>query len=1059
MRSVQPVLLARYLLLIISLFALAGCGGGSGGSSGVTAPQASSSTFTTVANTPGTGFFNATVGAGRTPTYVIIQNGARGTAVVSDQAAGEYTYTPNLNATGNDVFTFKVNDGIEDSNVAVVTVLIVKSIPIAADDIASTSEDTPVIIDVLANDNGNGHVLNPASVTLAAAPAHGIAVINADGSITYTPSPNLNGSDSFSYTVKDSAGSTSNAAMVSLSILPVNDAPVAADDNFTVLEDSTTSLMVLANNGHGADSDIDGDLLTITSVSTPSQGGSVTINEAADGLLYSPAVNFFGVETFTYTISDGQGGADVATVTVTVVPVNDPPVAKDDAFTVAMNSTGNTLSVLADNGSGADSDIDNDALAIIAVGTPVNGGVVSINVAGDALIYSPPGGFVGLNSFSYTVSDGHGGFGTAVVSVHSEFTDDFSGGNGNWTIVNDSGIASSWAIINNALHQQNGVESVTAFDQSYHKGTYAYFTAGTTLTNYRFSVDATYLSTGQADDIGVMFRYINNNNYYRLSLNSRYGFTRLEKKVAGAFTTLAVNARGYNAGQLLHLVVEVNGNRILVWQNDVPLFAVQDSSLTTGSVALYTQDRASFDNVRIEAPSTIPAVVLGSPPADTIVTTDILAVTAIAGNVPSGGRVDFLLDGSATIVSATPPYNAVFSGVSQGDHVVEAVLRNASDVELARDTNTLIGAQGVYLISLGDSIANGEGDNYAADNQSGRILNKQGYTTNLTDLLDASQAGPAIVYNEAIGGDESADTAVIRVGSIVARHPGYNGAIVLIGTNDALAGIPSGGGCSGVACNGTFKGNMQSLINTLSAAGAAVHIATPPPIFGTSTPYVNPGAQATNTRVQQYGSVITSELTNHQIGPNFYSYFLGAGSNRFSLFADIWHPNALGHRVMAYLWHNALNPGSTVALPFVLGNLTPSTTAPYLKQNLLEAGDVYYVDQGHTLISIPPSLVDGIWIMTANNDVNNSSASYITFDIDRSSSVYIAYDAGASALPGWMSSYINTGLSVSTTDSLSPSLNLYRRNYNPGTVTLGGNMFAGANGSNSNYLAIIIPND
>ena len=160
------------------------------------------------------------------------------------------------------------------------------------------------------------------------------------------------------------------------------------------------------------------------------------------------------------------------------------------------------------------------------------------------------------------------------------FSDDFSGGTGNWTTINDSGISASWTIIGGALQQQIRVENASgAFDQSYHKGTYAYYTAGTSLTNYRFSVDATFLGNTLADDIGIMFRYQNDRNYYRVSMNSRYGYTRLEKKVAGVFTPLAVNAIGYNTGQLLTFTVDLNGSLIQVMLNGDPLFAVNDGGL------------------------------------------------------------------------------------------------------------------------------------------------------------------------------------------------------------------------------------------------------------------------------------------------------------------------------------------------------------------------------------------------------------------------------------------------------------------------------------------------
>lgn len=1158
MLPVRPTPLARHLLLLCALaLLLAGCGGGGGGGSGTQPPVARSSTFTTIEDTPGAGFFNTTIAPGRTPNYTIVQNGTSGTAEVTDHAAGEFTYTPNAGFTGSDAFTFKVNDGSQDSNVAVVSVAIVKSDLIASDDIVSIYEDTPVTVHVLANDSGFGHVIDPASVTLASPPARGLAAVNANGSITYTPADNANGSDSFTYTVDSFQGQTDTATVIIL-ITPVNDAPVAANDAFVVAEDSTTTLSVLADNGHGADSDVDGDTLTIigvsrasqggnlsltsnqsalfytpaanffgtetftytigdgqggsdtatvtvtvtpvnddpvaaddaftvaedsttvlsvladngngadtdiegdpfaiTAVGAPSQGGNAAINGAGNGLIYTPAANFFGVETFSYTISDGQGGVDSAVVTMTVTAVNDAPVAQDDAFSVTMNSSSNVLAVLADNGNGADMDVDIDAITITSVGTPDNGGTVEINVAQDTLTYTPPAGFIGIETFTYTISDGNGGTDTATAAINTFYYDNFSGGTGAWTFVDDSNLASAWTTVSGALRQQNRVESINAFEQSYHKGTYALYTTGMSLTDYRFSVDAIFLATTLADDIGIMFRYQNNDNYYRLTMNSRYGFTRVEKKVAGTYIPLAVNAMGYDSGQLLNFTIEVNGSLIQIWINNDPMFAIEDSSLSSGSVALYTQDRASFDNARIEGPLSSPTVVLGTPVAHTVETTNLLTATAIATSVPAGGGVEFVLDGTESALDTTYPYGTTFSGLSQGDHIVEAIVRGPGNEELARDTNTLLGVLGEYFVAFGDSIMNGSGDNFAADNQNGRILGFQGLAANLADLLEASLNKPVIVYNEGIGGDESADTAFIRVDSIVARHPGGNNALVMLGTNDALASIPSGTGCSGIACDGTFKGNMQSLVGALTAAGNSLHVAIPPPIFGLSSPFSNPSGHVTNSRIREYGSVIANELSNTQDGPDFYDYFLGAGINRFSLFADVWHPNALGHRVMAYLWHNAVNPGSPVSLPFVLGNLAPSTTSPYLKQNLLEIGDVYYVDRSYALTGIPTEIANGIWVMTANNDASNSSSSYITFDLDRPATVLIAYDAGAASLPNWMSAYANTGLTLGTNDPLSPTLNLYSRSYGAGSVVLGGNMANGASGANSNYIAIVVSN-
>jgi lysophospholipase L1-like esterase len=414
------------------------------------------------------------------------------------------------------------------------------------------------------------------------------------------------------------------------------------------------------------------------------------------------------------------------------------------------------------------------------------------------------------------------------------------------------------------------------------------------------------------------------------------------------------------------------------------------------------------------------------------------------------------------------PYTAQFTGVTQGNHQVDAILRNAADLEISRDTNMKVGMLGDKYFTLGDSITDGVEDNYSADNTSteGRVVAVQGYESVLTDLLDNSQSpAPQIVINEGVGGDDSGDT-LNRIDSILARNPGANWVLILLGSNDSGGSMPrpSGAGCSGTACNGTFKGNMQALVNTLPSGMHAV-VALVPPVFAassSSTPYADPLSATRNTINQEYNSVIKNELQNIQVGPDLFSAFLTPTQNLFSLFTDHIHPNGLGYAYLAYLWHNALNPGSSVELPFILGNLTPSTAAPYLKQNLLEVGDWYYSDTHFTLASIPAELDGGVWIMTANADKSNTSASYLSFEVDRPVTVYIAYDAGATAIPDWLkpaNGFSSTGTQLTVSGDASTSqLDLYSKNYPAGSVTdLGGNLAAGANGANSNYLVIVIP--
>jgi hypothetical protein len=182
-------------------------------------------------------------------------------------------------------------------------------------------------------------------------------------------------------------------------------------------------------------------------------------------------------------------------------------------------------------------------------------------------------------------------------------------------------------------------------------------------------------------------------------------------------------------------------------------------------------------------------------------------------------------------------------------------------------------------------------------------------------------------------------------------------------------------------------------------------------------------------------------------------------TNYRSLFADTLHPNGLGYRVMSSLWHNALNPTTQVALPFVLNGLVLAT-GKQPQQNLLEVGNRLYIDETFTLSNIPiPALLEkGRWIMTSNapDDRNSTSAEYLAFTLDRDADVVVAYDAGASILPGWLTDFQDTGQTVTTTNSNASGLRLYRKLYGAGGVSLGGNLNSGAVGAKANYVVIVV---
>ena len=331
-----------------------------------------------------------------------------GTAVIS---GGQLRYTPAANFNGTETIAYTVADGNTgtDTGTLTITVTAVNDDPVAIDDTATVDEDSgATLIAVLANDTDvdTGDTLSLDSVTT---PDNGGSAVIAGDQVQYTPAADFVGTETFGYTISDAAGRPASAT-VTVTVNNVNDAPVAADDAFTVDEDSSSNALdVLAN-----DADIDaGDAVQITAVGTPSAGGAVTITGGGTGLSYTPAADFAGTETVSYTIADNAGLTDTATVTLTVSNLNDAPVAVDDTAGVTEDSSDNVLDLLAN-----DTDVDTgDSLRITALGALSDGGSATIGAGGSQVLYSPAADFAGTETFTYTIADDAGLTDTASVSV------------------------------------------------------------------------------------------------------------------------------------------------------------------------------------------------------------------------------------------------------------------------------------------------------------------------------------------------------------------------------------------------------------------------------------------------------------------------------------------------------------------------------------------------------------------------------------------------------------------------------------------------------------------
>ncbi|APC87479.1 T1SS secreted agglutinin RTX [Vibrio parahaemolyticus] len=304
---------------------------------------------------------------------------------------GIATISPTADWNGSETLTFTATDPSGESISQTVNFTVAPVADIVADT-ATVVEDTPTIIKVLGNDTfeGDGKVV---SLDANNGPANGSVSVNPDGSVTYTPNDNYVGKDTFTYVV--TSGGVSESTTVEVNVTPVNDAPVAKDDIATTQEDTAVTIDVLPN-----DTDVDGDKLSIESVSVPKEQGTV---EVVDGkLVFTPAENFNGDAEITYTVTDGAL-TDQATVKVTVNAVNDTPVVESNIAdqTLAEDFTPYTIDL-----NTAFSDVDNvDGELTFSVSGNSNIQVAIVN--GIATI-TPTADWNGSETLTFTATDPSG---------------------------------------------------------------------------------------------------------------------------------------------------------------------------------------------------------------------------------------------------------------------------------------------------------------------------------------------------------------------------------------------------------------------------------------------------------------------------------------------------------------------------------------------------------------------------------------------------------------------------------------------------------------------------
>ena len=363
-----------------------------------------------------------------------VQNG---TATVNGD--GDVVFTPTANWHGTETFTYTVNDSHGGSDTASVTVTInaVNDLPVANDDTYTIDEDAQDewMFTVLANDTDDDKTsgVDTETLTIVSVADVDAAVCTVDivddTKILFNPIEHWNGTTTFTYTIEDLSEATTTAT-VTVNINQVNDNPEAVDDTGSAQEDNAATIDVL-NNDTDKDQDTDlnkdtayppsGEVLSVDPDGFSGvEHGTATVNGEGD-VVFTPADDWHGVETFTYTVKDARGGSATADVTVTITAVNDLPVAKDDTYTIDEDAQDEwTFTVLsndtdADKTSGVDP---TETMTIVSV-AGVDTDVCTVDIVDDTqILFNPIEHWNGTTTFTYTIEDLSEATATATVTVN-----------------------------------------------------------------------------------------------------------------------------------------------------------------------------------------------------------------------------------------------------------------------------------------------------------------------------------------------------------------------------------------------------------------------------------------------------------------------------------------------------------------------------------------------------------------------------------------------------------------------------------------------------------------
>ena len=359
--------------------------------------SANSMTLVTNEDTRAEGQLSAQGGAGLY-TYSLKKAPIKGS--VDIDPSGKFTYTPDANANGSDQFEFRAEeDSANAIGIVAISITPANDPPVAAPSTLTTDEDISATGNFAASDIDSAllsfRIVSQASMGTV------LMLDPALGTFRYTPNSNVNGNDSFTFAVSDGS-LESNESTVSIAINPVNDPPIATNGSFTLDEDTPASGTLSAT-------DIESTLLTYSIVAQGTKGTVVFNSGPTGGFTYIPINNATGSDTFTFRASDGLLDSNTASISITVNPVNDPPVAQMLSLTTEQSTpiSGQLLAT----------DPDGTLGLSYKIGNQPSHGSISINPSSGAFTYAPEISYMATDSFTFRVTDPAGASATADVNI------------------------------------------------------------------------------------------------------------------------------------------------------------------------------------------------------------------------------------------------------------------------------------------------------------------------------------------------------------------------------------------------------------------------------------------------------------------------------------------------------------------------------------------------------------------------------------------------------------------------------------------------------------------